>query len=218
LAFWPVQNRPKRKTARAVDVPESLAESVRQWLRFEPTGFNPEFPTPRVLEMSPESLIRWEAHADAIDAKMEHESESRAAIWGRVAARAMKLALVHRCSRLTDDPLKADWLFVQIEQQDIDWGIQAANWLARIACGLIRENVVDLQAHRASSTLQAALAGSGEVSRSDLLRTYRSISASEFNAAAESLQSQGLIQISEESTGGRKKVVYRIAKQEGQAC
>jgi hypothetical protein len=217
LAFWPVQNRPKRKTARAVDVPDHLGHGVRQWLHWEPTGLNPEYPRPEILEMTDEALSRWEHHADAIDAKMEHESESRAAIWGRVAARAMKLAMVHRAARLTDDPSVTDWLFVRIERADIDWGIQLANWLGRVACGLIRENVVDRQAARAIDVLQRVVCKLGEIDRRSLLREYRSISCSEFTAAAEYLVEMGCLEIVEEKRlKGKPKVVYKNRVQGGE--
>jgi hypothetical protein len=177
-------------------------------MQWQPTAGLLEKPKPEVLEMSTESLGRWDHHADAIDERMEHESESRAAIWGRVAARAMKLAMVHRAARIEDDPAAVDWLFVQIEKQDIDWGIRLANWLARVACGLIKENVVDNQAARARHVLETAVMKLGTVTRSDLLREYRSISGSEFTAAAESLENEGRIEIVKTSTGGRGKVVY----------
>lgn len=209
LAFWPVQNRPKRKTARAIPVPERLAEIVRQWMQWEPSVGNLQAPAPVVVEMTPEAVERWDHHADAIDERMEHESESRAAIWGRVAARAMKLALVHRAARIEDNPGTVDWLFLRVELQDVDWGIMVANWLARVACALIRENVVDTQANRARHVLETAVLKMGSVSRSDLLREYRSISGSEFTAAAESLKSEGRIEIASEETTGRPRLIYK---------
>jgi hypothetical protein len=213
ISFWPVQTRPKRKTARAFPVPDHLAEIVKRWMQWQPTGGLLEKPKPEVLEMSTESLERWDHHADAIDERMEHESESRAAIWGRVAARAMKLALVHRAARMEDDPGSVDWLFVQIEKQDIDWGIRLANWLARVACGLIRENVHDSQAARARHVLESAVLKVGSVSRRDLMREYRSISGSEFTAAAESLEAEGRIEIITDcSKPGKPRVIYAIKK------
>lgn len=209
LAFWPVQNRPKRKTARAIPVPERLAEIVRQWMQWEPSVGNLQAPAPVVVEMTPDAVERWDHHADAIDERMEHESESRAAIWGRVAARAMKLALVHRAARIDDNPGTIDWLFLRVEMQDVDWGIMVANWLARVACALIRENVVDTQANRARHVLETAVLKLGSVARRDLMREYRSISGSEFTAAAESLKSEGRIEISNEETSGRPKVIYK---------
>jgi hypothetical protein len=214
IAFWPVQNRPKRKTARALPVPEEISNVVRSWLQWEPTIGLLSKPSPEVVEMSAESLERWDRHADAIDERMEHESESRAAIWGRVAARAMKLALIHRGARLEDDPGRTDWEVVLIEKQDMDWGIRLANWLARVACGLIRENVVDSQAARARHVLESAVLKLGKISRSDLLREYRSISGSEFTAAAEGLEAEGRIRTSQELTSGRARIIYqRIEEQ-----
>lgn len=214
LAFWPVQNRPKRRTAKTQPVSESLSGKVRCWIQWEPTSFNPEYPDARILEMTGEALQRWEHHADAIDEKMQHENESRAAIWGRVAARAMKLALVSRCSRIASDPLHLDWQFVKLELCDVNWGIRIANWLARIACGLIRENVVDVQAQRAQTVLVEALkAAGGEIDRTTIMREFRSISGPEFTAAAETLANRGLIEICEVPTRGRKRVVYRVRGQ-----
>lgn len=220
LAFWPVQNRPKRKTARAIPVPERLADIVRQWIQWEPVSGNLGNPAPVVMEMISAAVDRWDHHADAIDERMEHESESRAAIWGRVAARAMKLAMVHRAARINDNPGTVDWLFLKIEMQDVDWGIRVANWLARVACALIRENVVDTQANRARHVLETAVLKLGSVSRRDLMREFRSISGSEFTAAAESLQAEGRIEIVSEETSGRPKLIYRkkvetIAEQDG---
>ena len=212
LAFWPVQTRPKRRAARISEVPEELATVVRNWIHYQPTSFNPEFPTPKILEMEDEALQRWEHHSDAIDRKMEHESESRAAIWGRVAARALKLAVMHRCSVLNADPLHVDWNFVRVGIDSIDWGIKVANWLGRIACGLIRENVVDMEAHRATTILMKAVHEMGEVNRRNLMREFRSVTGPEFTSAAESLQRDGVIEIIEIPTGGRPKVVYKLAQ------
>ncbi len=212
LAFWPVQDRPKRRTARSIPVFSHLAESVRQWIVWQPASFNPEWPMPATLEMTPEALDRWEAHADAIDQKMSSESESRAAIWGRVAARAMKLAMVSRCSRLCADPASVEWTKTEVEEEDVNWGIGLANWLARIACGLIRENVMDLQAMRAEQVLLAAIRRSGPVSKRDLMREFRSISGSEFLAAAENLKSQGMISIERDSTTGRPRILFVLNK------
>jgi len=209
IAFWPVQNRPKRKTARALPVPEQIYNVVRSWLQWEPVRGLLSKPTPEVVEMSAESLERWDRHADAIDERMEHESESRAAIWGRVAARAMKLALVHRAARLEMDPQSADWQFLRVELPDVDWGIRVANWLARVACALIRENVVDTQANRARHVLETAVLKLGSVSRRDLMREFRSISGSEFTAAAESLQAEKRIEVFIEPIPGRPRVTYR---------
>lgn len=215
LAFWPVQNRPKRKANRAVPVPERLSLGAQQWLSWSPVTGNLGIPDPAILEMSAEAEARWNHHADAIDERMEHESESRAAIWGRVAARAMKLSLVHRAARVEDDPGTVDWVFTRIEIQDVDWGIRVANWLARVACALIRENVVDNQAARARHVLETTVQKLGSVARRDLMREYRSISGSEFTAAAESLEKEGRIVIVNEQTTTKPRLVYTRPESQG---
>ena len=106
------------------------------------------------------------------------------------------------------DPGTTDWQFIRIELRDVNWGIHVANWLARVACALIRENVVDSQANRARHVLQMAVLKLGEVSRRNLMREFRSISGSEFTAAAESLQTDGLIEIMAEGST-KKKIVYK---------
>jgi len=210
IAFWPVTNRPKRRTARAQPVPEDLETIVRLWLEWEPANpIRKDIPKPVMIEMTPEALERWEAHANAIDEKMEGESESKAAIWGRVAARSMKLAIVHRAARLQDDPATVDWLFCHVEISDVDWGIKMANWLASISCGLIRENLVDRLHERAKAVLFSAAAHG--IKKRDLCRAYRSISASEFQAAAMDLQQQGKLSITEEipEGGGPVSIIYK---------
>ena len=134
-----------------------------------------------------------------------------ARMFAEVAARAMKLAVVHRAARIEDDPGRIDWQFVLVEKEDIDWGIRLTNWLARVSCGLIRENVVDTQSARARHVLETVLMKNGTVSRSDLLREFRSISGSEFTAAAEQLQAEGRIEIISEATRGRTRISYRLA-------
>ena len=178
-------------------------------MQWEPSVGNLQAPAPVVVEMTPEAVDRWDHHADAIDERMEHESESRAAIWGRVAARAMKLALVHRAARIEDNPGTVDWLFLRVEFQDVDWGIMVANWLARVACALIRENVIDTQANRARAILELAVGKLGTISRRDLMREYRSVSGSEFTAAAENLHAEGKIEILVEPIPGRPRITYK---------
>jgi hypothetical protein len=66
-----------------------------------------------------------------------------------------------------------------------------------------------VQHERAKKILRAAVDILGEVDRRSLLREYRSITASEFSAAAEWLSSHGEIEI---ETQVKKKVVYKKPK------
>lgn len=208
IAFWPVQERPRpTKGLEIVQPSEDLTHRISQWIKFAPGGnLGVEFPKPEVIRMSPDALVRWDHHADEIDERMRAESESRAAIWARVAARSMKLALAHRAARLNTDPGKTSFEFVQIEIEDINWGIKLANWLARIACGLVWENTVDKTLERAKAVLIEATK-SGPVSSREILRTFRSLSAGDLQAAAISM---GLV-IEEQPNkrGGIPRRVFR---------
>lgn len=205
IAFWPVQDRPARKkNAKIANPSETLVKKVSDWIKFAPGGnLGSQYPTPEVLYMSSDAKARWDLHGDDIDRRMAGESESRAAVWARVAARSAKLSLVHRAARLEVPPSECQWDFVAIELQDVNWGIKLANWLARIACGLIRENTVDKNLERAKSILTRATE-SGRVSKRDLLRTFRNITSGDFEAAAMELG----LHVVRDKTSGRPKVFY----------
>lgn len=205
IAFWPVQERPPRKKDAKISTPsQDMVDQVANWIKFAPGGnLGSQYPVPEVMKMSVDALDRWNHHGLEIDDRMSRESESRAAVWARVAARSMKLSLVHRAARLEVSPTECQWDFVAIELQDINWGIKLANWLARIACGLIRENTIDKNLERAKTILTRATEA-GRVSKRDLLRTFRNITSGDFEAAATEL---GLT-IVRDKTSGRPKVYY----------
>jgi hypothetical protein len=205
IAFWPVQERPPRKKDAKISTPsQEMVDQVASWIKFAPGGnLGSQYPVPEVMKMSVDALDRWNNHGLEIDDRMSRESESRAAVWARVAARSMKLSLVHRAARLEVSPTECQWDFVAIELQDINWGIKLANWLARIACGLIRENTIDKNLERAKTILTRATEA-GRVSKRDLLRTFRNITSGDFEAAATEL---GLT-IVRDKTSGRPKVYY----------
>jgi len=170
-----------------VEVPEELAHEVKGWIDFELPGGNLT-PDPVTLRMSADSLTRWKSHAKAIDARMRNESELRAAIWSRVAARTMKLSVVHRCSRLGMVPQQSAWDFVQIEMEDVEWSVRLSNWLAHTACSLIKENVMDKSGAKAQAILASLMAACPDgVQKRAVLRQYRSLTAGDLGSAAAAL-------------------------------
>lgn len=204
IAFWPVQDRPKRRRMQKTEVPAALVDKVRQWASWTPPGeLGPEFPEPVMLTMDPPSLARWEMHSDAIDDRMDEESETRNAIWGRVAARSMKLAMVHRAARETADPSQINWPLCEIEMVDVEWGITVSNWLARIACQLITENFVDETTNVLCSLIEDAVADRSEVTTRDITRAYRKYSSGDVMAAAKRLEDAGKLIIDRKKSQGR---------------
>jgi hypothetical protein len=189
LAIFPVQERQDAKEDPSIAVPsQGLIDRIRAWITFTPgqgnlTDLNPD---PQIVRMTEEAWKRWKAHGRAIDTRMREESESRAAVWARVAARSMKLALVHRCARLDNSPALQQWHETQIETIDVDWGIRLANWLANITCSLVRENTVDTSIVKAKALLLRATE-KGPVRATDLFKACRSLTAGDFEAAAKEL-------------------------------
>ena len=218
IAFWPVQSRPKRRRMQKTDPSPELVERVKQWAAWQPCGnLGSEFPVPAVLSMSGEALRRWDAHSDAIDERMESEKETRSAIWGRVAARSMKLALVHRAARQGGDPSNIAWEFIEVELEDVEWGISVSNWLGRIACDLISQNFVDSSANRHKEMIAAAIRTNGELTTREILRARRALTKGELMAIAEELQAEGLITIVRLLTGGRPTIKL-VSIEQAQAC
>jgi hypothetical protein len=211
LSWWPVPKRPERsKTAKPQPVPFELAAQLGLWIKWQP-GFQGIYPDPATIDMDDQSKARWEHHADMIDRRMQDEAEIRAAVWGRVAARAMKLALVHRCARFSGDPAALENEPITIEMIDVEWGIKLANWLAKIACELVAENVADPNQNRLRSLIMAALAD-GEKPQEWFTRKFRKFTSGDIQASAAELEGDGLIEIREESTGGRPKRIYSMQK------
>jgi hypothetical protein len=208
IAFWPVQKRPKRKKRKSIVKPsESLVTAVKSWIDFAPGGnLGAQFPETKTIPMSADALERWDEHEEAIDTKMDSESSARSALWGRVAARAMKYALIHRLARLEVTPQVCEFAFVMVEIQDVNWGIKLANWLAKIACELIEQNTVDTGKAQAKQILLKAVEH-GPVNSSDLLRAARGLTAGDFASAAKEL---GLVTRLEKS-GGRPRKYYELS-------
>jgi|GEM_PF-6189333 len=211
IAFWPVQDRPRRRRMKKVDVPADLTDKVRMWMDWKPTGnLGDEYPAPAMLAMSMDALARWESHSEAIDERMDEESETRNAIWGRVAARSMKLAMVHRASREQADPSMVAWEFCEIEIEDVEWGIKVSNWLARIACQLISENFRDRTTDQLCDIIQQSIGLAGEVSTRDITRAYRRFSSGDVMAAAKRLEADGKVVIERQKAPGRGRPSYII--------
>lgn len=211
MAFWTVQNRPKSRLAKRPEVTEYLQKHVGKWINWEPSSLNPEYPAPETLRMTPEALERWLEHRQQILDRMDREGEMRAGVWSRVAARSMKLAMVHRAAKMEGDPATTEWLFERIEPADMEWGIRLSNWLARSGCGLLMDDVVDMQGLQARQKIMTALQH-GPIAHRDLCRKHKRITSAEFSAAAEILEAAGQLEIEEvpAANGGRAKVVYKV--------
>ena len=213
LAFFVCQDRPKMVISEQQPPNEWLVGQIRKWIEWCPTsqGLLGDTPSPQMLSMSPESFERWQKHSDKIRERMDSEGELRAGVWCRVAARTMKLAMIHRAARLRDDPGITEWSVLCIEKPDIEWAIVMSNFLARTSCNLLLDGVPDLQQHQAQERILAALRVRSEVTQRDIARSHQKITTAQFSAAAKALEEAGMIVVDvvKPTTGGRGKVVYK---------
>ena len=215
LAFFVCQDRPKMVISTATSPPDYLVTQIKRWVEWAPRGEgNLEGPSPAILKMTAPAFSRWTEHSEKIRERMDCEGELRAGVWCRVAARTMKLAMVHRAARLRDDPSITDWLFLHIEAEDVEWAIGLSNFLARTSCNLLLDDVIDEQQHQAQKKILSAVAALGEISQREINRRHQKITSAQFMAAAKSLEASGLIEIETQkpNNGGREKIVYKKRK------
>ena len=102
-----------------------------------------------------------------------------------------------------DHPIEAHGAVIEL--QDINWGVRLSNWLSRIACDLIQQNMVDKQLTLAKRVLEG-LAAHGPVSARTALRQCRSLTAGDLDAAATKLGY--VVKMETKGVRGRPKKVY----------
>ena len=215
LAFFVCQDRPKMVISTTAEPPDYLVNQVKKWIEWTPENtYLLSGPAPELLQMNDAAFTRWTEHSEEIRKRMDCEGELRAGVWCRVAARSMKLAMVHRAARVRDDPGTIDWQFLFIETEDIDWGIAMSNFLGRTSCNLLLDDVVDEQQIQAQRKLLNAVQSLGEITQREIVRRHQKITSAQFAAAAKSLEASGVIEIETiiPERGGRVKVVYKKPK------
>jgi len=212
LAFFVCQDRPKSRIVPMEEPNEHMVAQIRQWIEWAPmSGGNlSDKPTPATLMMATDAWERWRGHQTEIRDRMDSEGELRAAVWVRVAARTMKLAMTHRAARLREDPGQTEWTCIQIEMQDINWAVKLSNNLAETSCNLLLDGIVDEQKRHAQDRILAGIAAKGSISLGMIANKHQKITVAQFRAAGISLADAGLIQIEKikPQGGGRTKEVY----------
>lgn len=199
VSFWSVQSRPKPNHNLDREIPAELAASIRSWDQFLPPGNNLGEINPSVVSIpfSPEARARWREHEQKIDLRMENERAIRSALWGRAAARSMKLALTYRLARLAGPAELNEFSDVRIELNDINWGIAVSNWNTRLACSLIGEQIADTVGSMAQKKIETFIraAGGAVVRKRDIRRAFRSLDDGQITAAINELSLAGKIDV-----------------------
>lgn len=209
IAFWKVSDRPPKHRGKIVGYSDDLVESVRRWVLWSPSTGNLSgiYPEPLILDATDEAENRWDRHDTKITEIMDSEKAIRSAMWGRVSARSMKLAIVHRLARLAGPEELNDWNDVRVEIEDMNWGIKIANWCANLACDLVDETVIDTITNKTTSAILSILTSlGGRATMTQITRSLRSFDAPQIRASIADLEKTGKIVVTKEETSGRPKV------------
>lgn len=209
IAFWKVSDRPSKHRGKIDGYSSDLVESVRRWHMWTPGSGNLAdiYPQPFIIEATEDAESRWDEHDTKITEVMDSEKAIRSAMWGRVSARSMKLAIVHRLARLAGPEEFNEWNDVRVEIEDMNWGIKIANWCANLACDLVDETVVDTISNKTTTAIMSILTGvGGRATMTQLKRSLRSFDAPQIRASINELEKSGRVTVSKEPTAGRAKV------------
>ena len=188
------------------DFDETLLSEVRAWLEFTPPGGgNLNAPTPIVVEHSDAAIERYLSHRKAINAR-EGETEVKAALWRRCNEKAGKLALIAACSRCAPFPGRE----VRIELEDVNWGIRLANWLTNNMLSRSQFKTADSPHEQ---NLNRILDLIQDWTRKEIIgQRIRTIRADEREKIIRHAISDGLIEVREVETNGRKATEYRVGE------
>lgn len=181
---------------------DGLLDQIRFWVDLKLGGnLYSENPTPVLSQYSPEALDRFRGHMDEIASRRKGEDSQAAALWSRSAGKAGKLALIFAASR---SPMSA--LF-RIELEDVDRAIAMSNWITRTVQRKVFEHVSE---NETEGQLKRVLRMLREpMTRNQLTRKTQWLRRRDRNEIVETLVESGFVELVEENTGGRPKVVLR---------
>lgn len=213
ISFWSLQRRPKPNRNIDTTVPECLSSAIRDWIEFTPPGPTDLEPHPKLIPFDDYARARWRDHEEKINDHSDSERAIRASMWGRTAARSMKLALTHRLARLQGPAEINEFNNIRIELTDVDWAIAVSNHCTRLACSMIRETVADTSGNRLSEKVLSIVKNASEgISKAELNARLKSSDAGSIWAAVTELSSSGTLTTWSEPTKGRPKIMVGVVR------
>ena len=213
FAFWPISEGSRPTTPMGGEVDESLRSTVSRWHNFRRELFSTEDAAPNeyIIRFTHDACLIWEQYRDEIAERSQTEFENRSVIWQRVAHRAAKLALAHRCSRLSGPEELNEFSSVCVEASDVQWAMELATWLARITCDLIEDTIQDHRLHKLEGKILDTVRSQGATSLRDLCRKCRAYSGNNIRALLKVMESKNLVEVYEEvGPTGRSSEWVRI--------
>jgi len=184
---------------------EALLAEVASWIDLSPPGSGNLGPNPIGIEHTEAAYERYMNHRKAINSRRD-ESEVKAALWRRCNEKAGKLALLAACSRCP--PIAGREL--KIELQDVNWGIRLSNWLTN---NMLERSQFKTADSPHEQNLNKILDLIQDWTRKEIIgQRVRSIRADEREKIIRHAIQDGLIEVREVETSGRKATEYRCGE------
>ena len=181
---------------------DSLVDQIRFWCDLKLGGnLHSENPSPAMARYSAEARERFSSHMAEIASRRKTEDGQAAALWSRAAGKAGKLALIFAASRCA---MSAAF---EVELEDVDRAIAMSNWITRTVQRKVFEHVSENETEGQLKRVLRMLAE--PMTRNQLTRRTQWLRRRERNEIVETLVESGLVEVVEEDTGGRPRMVFK---------
>lgn len=182
-----------------------LIDQIQFWVDLKIGGnLHAENPTPVMASYTPEAKDRFRGHMADIANRRKSEDPQASALWSRSAGKAGKLALIFAASRC---PLSASF---DVYLEDIDLAIAMSNWLTRTVQRKVFEHVSENDTESNMKRVMRILRH--PLTKSQLTRKTQWLRKRERNEIVETLIESGLVELTEEQTGGRSRFVFKLTE------
>ncbi|GJQ27327.1 MAG: hypothetical protein HBSAPP02_23590 [Phycisphaerae bacterium] len=187
----------------ATAVPSAIVDVAYWWGEFNPAGnLAKEHPEPRVVTTSTDAARVFIELEQRARGERQSATEAVAALWTRTTEKARKLALIHACSANHEAPV--------IDEAAARWAAELSEYLTRrtlhIAEEWVSETPFEAKRKRVLREIGRSRAG---MTRTQLNRKTKHLTAKERGEIIESLLSTGEVIEERVQTGGAPRVTYR---------
>lgn len=189
----------------ATPVPSAIVSIARWWGEFNPAGnLAKEHPEPRVVTTSADAARVFTELEQRARGERQSAAETVAALWTRTTEKARKLALIHACSASCEAPV--------IDEAAARWASELSEYLTRrtlhIAEEWVSETPFEAKRKRVLREIGRTEAG---LTRTQLNRKTKHLTAKERGEIIESLLSTGEVIEERVQTAGAPRVTYRAS-------
>lgn len=186
--------------------PQSLIDEIKAWIDFQPSEGNLAelAPDPVTYRMSDEASHRHRKYCESIDLRIPTNGSHRPTdgLWKRARGRAASLSLLFAASRQGPNKLGV------IEIDDVELAIKMTNWITR-------KTIIKIAKHASENSWERdiqrvyALIEREPLSLSRITSKTQWLKSKDRREILDTLVTSGKIELYEESTKTKKRMVYR---------